>query len=188
MLTSSVLLGLAVALLRRGDLRLLAQVRFRFWWLLVGAFALKLALARFGGEGLWGLSAYAPGLHLLVYGLLLAPLAANRRLPWMGLLIAGTALNCVAVAANGGRMPVVAEALALLGKTRSLEQLRAGADVIHTLASDATPLAWLGDWIPVPLPVSAVVSPGDVALALGVVLLINTVTQPVQSPAPAAGG
>ena len=96
----------------------------------------------------------------------------------MSLVLAGSGLNALVVAVNGGRMPVLGQAMEFLGKETSLAKLNAGLDPIHTPYGPETALPWLGDWIPVPLPLAAVVSPGDILIALRLVLFVNTVTQP----------
>lgn len=181
MLTASVLFGIAVALVRallgRADLRLLATVRFRHWWLFVAAVSLKLALARWGTSMPQFEAAVGP-LQLTIYALVLLALWLNRRLPWMGLAAAGTLLNLAVVGLNGGRMPVTEGALQLMGKTAGLQAIREGGDLLHVIAGPDTAFEWLGDWIPMPLPPTAVVSPGDVLLVLGAVLYVNSAITP----------
>ncbi len=176
MLISSVALGLMLAVVRRGDLRQLATVRFRWWWLIVLAVALKFAFVRDPGSARWAL-AIIPGLHNLVYALLLIPLLANIRLPGMRLIAAGIALNGVAVVANGGRMPVPESTLAALGKTGTIAALASGQSMTHGLTTAQTWFPYLGDWIALPPPWSAAVSLGDFILAAGVIVLIATVAQ-----------
>jgi len=178
LLISSVLFGLVLAVLRKGDLRRLGLVKFRLWWLIVASFALKLAVVRLSSSGVEWMISYGPALHLVAYGMLLSPLLLNRDLPWMKLALLGTGLNFAVVAANGGQMPVFEDSLVLIGKLESLARLQVATDATHTIATANTALAWLGDWIPIPLPLSAVGSPGDIFLALSVILFTNTVTQP----------
>ncbi len=182
MLISSVLFGIVLAILRKGDLRRLGLVKFRLWWLIVASFVLKLAIVRFSSSGVEWMITYGPALHLVAYGMLLFPLLLNRDLPWMKLALLGTGLNFAVIAANGGQMPVFEATLVLMGKLESLARIQVTTDATHTIATANTALAWLGDWIPVPLPLSAVVSPGDIFLALAVILFTNTVTQPSYRP------
>ena len=182
MLISSVAFAFALALIRKGDLRRLATVRFRLWWLIVAAFVLKLAIVRLSSAGVEWMITYGPALHIATYLALSVGLVLNRDLPWMKLALLGTLLNFAVVAANGGKMPVWSFTLALMGNDRSLANLLVTTDATHTVATDSTVLPWLGDWIPIPMPISSAASPGDVFLALGVILLVNTVTQPSRAP------
>ena len=83
----------------------------------------------------------------------------NRTLPGFSLLAAGIAANALAMAANGGRMPVSPDALLRAGLD-SLAQLPQGSllegskDIL--LRPEDAHLWWLGDVIPIPPPVSVV--------------------------------
>ena len=165
MLTASVALGALIALLRGGSLWRLTTFPIGAWWLILVAFLIKLALERLSGA-----------IHLLVYALTALALYLNRRLPWLPLLLGGTLLNWVVVVANGGRMPVFPQATELVGKHEGLATLIAGLDPVHVVVTRDTVLPWLGDWIPVPFPPTAVASPGDVFVAAGVILFLNAVT------------
>ena len=186
MLTSSIVIGLLLSVARRGDLRRLASMPLRGWWVFVVAFLLKFAITRFDVETHTWVSSIGPALHIVVYLMVLLPLVLNRELPWMSWVLAGTMLNFLVIAINGGRMPVLEQALEVLGKQRSLETLRAGADILHVSIARETALPWLGDWIPIPFPLASVVSPGDVLLAIGVILLMVAVTQGEPHSSPAA--
>lgn len=188
MLTASVALGALVALLRGGSLWRLTTFPIRAWWLILVAFLIKLALVRLSGA-IPLMHEYSGAIHLLVYALTALALYLNRRLPWLPLLLGGTLLNLVVVAANGGRMPVFPQAMELVGKHEGLATLIAGLDPVHVVVTRDTVLPWLGDWIPVPFPPTAVASPGDVFVAAGVILFLNAVTcnRPTASYASALG-
>lgn len=97
-------------------------------------------------------------------------LALNRGLPGVTLVTAGLLANLAVVMVNGA-MPVTLDAAARAGLATG--PLSAGADPRHVLADGATRLAPLGDVVPVPLPgVPEVLSPGDVAVAAGLALLV----------------
>lgn len=174
MLISSVVAGIAVALLRRGHLRALAGLHFRWWWLIVVAIGLKFVLVRTPDLSPW-LLAYGSALHAVVYALLLTPLVSNLRLPGMALITTGTLLNAVVIIVNGGRMPVSERTLAALGKTSTIEAIAQGRSVTHLLMDPDTVFPLLGDWIGLPPPWTAAASIGDFLLAAGVIWLINRV-------------
>ena len=94
----------------------------------------------------------------------------NRTLPGFPLLAVGIAANALAMMVNGGRMPVSPDALLRAGLA-PLAQLPQGAllegskDIL--LRSEDAHLWWLGDVIPIPPPVSVVLSGGDLAVAAG---------------------
>ena len=115
--------------------------------------------------------------HHLIIALLVASLvflaffvAVNRRLPGMMILGVGLALNIIAMAINGGFMPVSPNALARAG-LQALASLPEGSllegskDIL--LQPEHARLWWLGDIIPLPPPISVVLSIGDLAVAAG---------------------
>lgn len=102
------------------------------------------------------------------YGLLMAFIAVNRRVPAALLMFAGLAMNLTVVAANGG-MPVTAEAIRASGG-QSFEV----ADGRHHLATEDDVLVVLGDTIPVP-GLGVVLSPGDVVLYAGIAWFVVVV-------------
>jgi hypothetical protein len=144
MLAVGVLVGLALAALRGADWRRLAETRWRLWPLIVAGFLLQLILyGRFEGRTLPDLP-YAAPLYVLSNLLVLASLVANWRVPGVPLVALGAALNLTAIVANGGQMPS-----------------------LHRGMTEATPLAWLADWIELPLLPQRQFSIGDLLLVVG---------------------
>ena len=92
-------------------------------------------------------------------------LVRNRMRSGVPLVGLGLVLNAVVVAANGA-MPVSRYAAERAGV--QVDVIAVGADPRHVLAEDETVLRWLGDVVPVPLPLRPeVVSPGDMLVAAG---------------------
>lgn len=169
-------LGVAVGWLRRGSLLNLGQLPLRFLWGIAVAFALRLLVSRGGVWPGWpAVSDAAPWLLAGSYMLLLVVVLANRRLPGMGLLAAGAALNLVVMAANGGRMPVSPDALTALGAQAVVEDLARGADPVHALLTSDTRLPFLADvfHLPQPFPLRELFSVGDVLIALALAHLVQ---------------
>ena len=162
--------GLGVGLLTGGrwpDWRA-AGVRQTRW--LLGALALQLASL--------AIALGSPGAPRAVHAaLLVASLAVavafalrNRALPGMPLVAAGAAANALVIALNGA-MPDSLRAAARAGIPP--EALALDADPRHVLLDPGTALPWLGDVVPLPLPLAPeVVSPGDLVLGLGLALAV----------------
>lgn len=171
-------LAVAVGWLSGGRLDALADVRIRRPWLVLAAFALQVALFSQTAERLKpALSDWLPLLiHGGSYALALAFIAANRHLRGWSLMALGTGANALAVLANGGHMPVAAQALVAAGRTARLAAIRASGATYYNsvLAGEGTRFAWLGDWLATPAgtPFSTVFSPGDVILAAGIVIAV----------------
>ena len=158
----------ALARLLGGRFSELEHLPVRGWPLLAGMLG-----------SLWlGAGAPSAGLPAAMHwlGLLAAASCAllycvrNRAVHGMGLVGAGLLLNAVVIGVNGG-MPVSAVASARVGVSHAA----AVADHQHVPAGPGTSLSWLGDVIPVPLPLRPeVASVGDVLVAAGLVQLLAT--------------
>jgi hypothetical protein len=160
--------AVGVAWLLGGRLSALEQLPLRGWPLLAGMVG-----------GLWiGTGAALAGLPTAVHwlaltaaaGCALAYCARNRTVHGTGLVGAGLLLNALVVMVNDG-MPVSAVAAARAG-TGYTEAL---ADPRHVPSDADTALGYLGDVIPVPLPLRPeVISLGDMLVAAGLAQLLAT--------------
>ncbi|MCL4426346.1 MAG: DUF5317 domain-containing protein [Firmicutes bacterium] len=173
MLSSAIIVSIIVGSLRGGRLGTLANLEFAHLGLVFLAFFLEVLL----GFGLrWGLGdPLAAILHVSLYLLLLYALWNNRRLPGVFYLLTGVLLNCLVIAANGGRMPVSGPALLRLGLVQHHDLLVQNLSLTHQLMGPYTRLWWLGDYwlMPPPFPRPAAFSPGDALMVIGVFLLIQ---------------
>lgn len=107
---------------------------------------------------------------LVSAGLVTAFLLANRGVRGTGLVALGLLANALVVGANGA-MPVSPAAAARAGA--DVRAVLDGSDPRHRLSTPRTRLPWLGDVVPVPLPLHPeVVSPGDVLVAAGAAQLV----------------
>jgi hypothetical protein len=158
--------------LRGGKLRRLGALRLRAEWAALGALVGQIfVLGVFAGGAAWW---HAVG-HIGTYGLAAWFVWANRAIPGVPLLALGGAMNLTAIAANSGVMP-----------TSAWAERAAGLEPTGVFANSATlahpHLLWLGDVLPVPLPLglSNVLSVGDLLLYAGALVLLHRtcVTQP----------
>lgn len=176
--TVAVALGLAlvVGLAAGGSLRRLLHLRLRSAWLVGAALGAQVA------GGLTGLvssaaagPAYSAGLVVSAV-LALVFLVRNAWLAGTELVTAGLLLNAVVIGLNGA-MPVSPEAARRAGVV--LDDVAQGRDARHELTVPGTRLRFLGDVVPVPLPLRAeVVSPGDLMAATGLALMLITALRP----------
>jgi DHA3 family macrolide efflux protein-like MFS transporter len=182
-----VLLGLGLGVLAGGSLDNLLGIRLRWLPILLiaaaGRFALDAALAAGGvpdGLRLWFV--------LIVYVLLAAMLLANRGLPGMTAAALGTVANGLAIAVNGGWMPVWKPSLAAAGFDSNVVH-----SSFHTLLAGPVDAAFfahggpLADVIPIPIPiVQSVASVGDLMLGAGLAFFVFAAL--VRAPAPVGTG
>lgn len=109
--------------------------------------------------------------QLASYLLILAFLAANWRIRGMSVIAFGVAANTLAIAANGGLMPVDPAAAQASGWP--LDLWANGSYHNTVLATAHTHLAFLGDIIALPSsPITAAISIGDVLLFAGAFLVV----------------
>ena len=167
----AILLGLAGARLLGARLSLLADLQFRGTSLVFGALAIQLAIFTPLSPSLS--EAAEVSLHLATYLLLLVFLVLNIRLPRLWVAAAGFASNILAIFANGGRMPVPAEAWKASSGDPSTAEAIAYNNVV---AADAhTRLPWLGDIIALPhgMPLTNALSIGDILLIVGMTAFVH---------------
>jgi Family of unknown function (DUF5317) len=147
-----------------GQLSRLVETRLRAMWAVLLAAAIQVAITEIPG----GSHTLHTALHVLSYALDAYFVFANRRLKGMPVVALGAMLNVVAIAVNGGVMPASAAALRISGVAE-----RAGFDNSAHLAH--AHLAFLGDIIPVPgpWPIGNVLSPGDLIVFVGALIVLH---------------
>lgn len=111
-------------------------------------------------------------IHLLSYLFILITLILNIRLHSVKLILAGTALNMVAIFSNHGLMPVSRNAIGTFG------QLAADSgrlDFKHVLIDQNTNFPFLTDILATPgwYPLKNILSIGDIFIAVGIFILIQ---------------
>lgn len=193
MIFYSGVVSVIVALIRRGSFKHLGELEIRQLWLAFVPAALIVVGVVGRKIGLENLVLAVSGwMHFLAYACLLTLVWLNRRLSGTAFLGIGLLLNLTVLAANGGKMPVSYEAAERAGaKQAMLDVIREDKMTRHKLMSEKTRLNFMGDIIAIPTPRSIdpeVSSVGDVALALGVFLLVQAAMLPKKrSPAEADG-
>ncbi len=102
----------------------------------------------------------------------------NRHLRTIWLAAFGLALNTLVMVANGGQMPVSADALKAAGLEDFLRFMQTSSDAVHNLVGPDTKLWFLSDVIPLPW-FKKVISPGDAFLLMAVLFFFVETTQRV---------
>jgi hypothetical protein len=158
-------LGLVAGFAARGSIDNLAHLQFRWPWFVLAALVVREAVVLTPLNRVDGVQyVYAAALGALIVWTLMH----IKRVAGIWLVAAGSALNLVVIAANGGRMPVAPELAGALLKRGPLGQ--------YTLMSAGSHLSWLADWIAFPGPLRRVVpeaySPGDLIVAVGIALVV----------------
>jgi hypothetical protein len=162
------LLAVVTVPLAGGDLTRLAEHRFRRPWALAAALAVQIVIISVIPDSDPLLLAAA---HLVSYVLAILFLLANGSIPGLWLVGAGTGMNLVAIAANGGVMPATHAALAAAGR------LPKGDGFVNSGVLEDPNLVFLGDVFAIPkeLPFANVFSAGDVCIVVGAALVVHQV-------------
>lgn len=174
--------ALLFAVLRGRSIDDLVSRHFAWWGLLVGGVALHAAIGQptLGdrlGVSVFGLPiCLGAALYLASLTLLIVFLLRNLGCPGFVVVLLGLALNLAVIALNEGRMPADPSQLAAAGILDVIKASQAtGVWSPYGLIDPATPLAWLGDRIFVPLPFHepVIVSIGDLFVLIGLFLFFN---------------
>ena len=163
-----VMIGLCLLTVRLtgGRLGRLADLRLRMPGLALGGIGLQFLILTVAPGGL---GAIQEALHVASYALLGAFGWVNRRVTGLPVVLAGGALNAIAIVANGGVMPTD-PAVAHAAANRA-----APGEFINSSADGDARLGFLGDVFATPgwLPVQNVFSPGDVIIVAGLLIVLH---------------
>lgn len=192
----AIAVALAIGFATGGSLAGAAGLRIRLLPLLVGALLVQVAIFTPIAGG-WEIThRVGPYIHIATLLVVLVVMSRNLHIPGMKIIIIGAALNALVITANGGFMPSPESALERAGRlerVRQDEAQRQGESYIlsnSTIADDDTRLLFLGDVIAIPdrLPLSNVISIGDIVIAIGALVAIVRVMhrEPDVTPEPAA--
>jgi MFS family permease len=174
MLIGGIVLGLVLGVLAGGSIWNLATVRLRRLAFIAAAVLVRFATEAAIAGGIPAAETLRLPLYALAYGLLLVGLWPNRTYPGISLAFVGILANGIAIAANGGHMPIWEPSLLAAGI--GLDEVRSSFHVVLPAALDASFLLHAGpfaDVIPIPLPlVRNVASVGDVFLSSGLAFFL----------------
>jgi Family of unknown function (DUF5317) len=157
-----IVVGLLTVPLAGGRLTRLGDLRLRLPGLALAGISLQVLIVSIAPGGLAGL--HEP-LHVASYALVGAFGWVNRRITGVPVVLAGGALNALAIIANGGVMPVDPD-----NAVRP-----APGEFTNATAVDDARLTFLGDVFATPdwLPLQNVYSVGDILLVLGVLIVAH---------------
>lgn len=168
-----VLAVIVLALMRGGSLRHLASLQLRMPALAIIGFAVQAGVYIFF-RGAAPLQAVAPVLFVGSLLMIVVWCGINYRLPGMLVVMVGVLMNTAAIAANGGFMPVWADASRYAGYLGP-EPLPTPEYDRRWMTTDdpSVPLLALGDVLAMPswMPLASVWSIGDVFLVVGICVL-----------------
>jgi DHA3 family macrolide efflux protein-like MFS transporter len=170
MLLIAALLGVVAGLLAGGRVSNLLSVQIRYGVFILLALVLRVATQWLIDQGVEIVDQLRLLFFGLSFGLLVVTLWVNRSQPGLLVAMVGIAANGLAIALNGGYMPVYGPAVTFAGLTPA--DLSPTFNVLLPMDLDLEFLLRggpIGDILPIPVPILAnVISIGDVLLAAGV--------------------
>jgi hypothetical protein len=179
LLLASIGAAVVVGWMRGGKLSRLGEAAFKWWWVVpVVAVVQSLSVSLMTSTSRLNLLNPRPLIMIGSYIVLWAVVFWNRQLPGMALVLVGVTLNFIAIAANGGYMPITPQALARIGAGQLAYRMPLGSVVMGSkdvlLQPDGARFWMLGDnlVIPEPFPWPTAMSIGDIFLAVGVFCFI----------------
>jgi hypothetical protein len=181
-----------MALLRGGTLRGLAFSPIRGRGAILVALLMQLPVMYLPAEKASGHLNLERGLLLLSYFLILSIFWMNRRLPGFRAIGLGFLLNLTVMMANGGYMPIQPAVLESFGHQHMATRMESGYRVLHSkdvlLTREETRLWILSDVFAFDLPLlpPMAFSPGDVLIAVGAFVFIQSIMLPSRETRPVA--
>lgn len=171
MILEAILTALILGWALRGSLCRLADARLNYAWMIFVPLGLAIASSALNRAHAVPLSSPIFGaVHILGLVTWIVFTAANISIPGAKLILAGLVVNLIAVAANGGTMPVsYAGLVAAYGKEGAKHWMEVFPQVKHMLIDHTTRLSLLCDVVPIPRPFSMgfVYSIGDIITSIG---------------------
>jgi len=163
-LLASVFFGVLFSLILGGRLSRILEIELKQSWAVFASVGLQSLLFLHVAP-----DALVTPIHLASYALLFVFAFANVKNLAILPLSLGMALNCLAIVANGGKMPVSPSAWEAVG-------LNAGAD--SNVQLGGAHFAWLGDVFALPagFPMANAFSIGDILIGIGMIGLMVAVT------------
>jgi len=172
MFVEPILSSLIVAWHRKLDFKRVLDIEFKGWYLFGAAALIQFASTIIVEKSPGKLARFIEDnymiIHSLSYLLIFIGMIANRKYKSMHYILAGTMLNYMVIALNGGKMPVK-EFLSLGPAIR--------VDLGHSLMTQSTRLYILADIIPIPrpYPLPKIISIGDIFIMAGAFLFIQEI-------------
>jgi len=164
-------LGLVVSLLTGGRIERLANVHFRYSYLILIALWVQILIFSRWWQSTIGHPVVSSGLYIASMLLLAITCWLNRHVPGIVLLGIGLLLNSAVIVANGGYMPTSLQALRTAGIIAPDATLDAARATNSSLIDENTLLWFLGDIMAIPsrIPLANIFSIGDVVIGLGAI-------------------
>lgn len=174
MFWAAALLGVIIGWVRNGKLKQLSRVSLPGWPLIIPAVFIQAAIRADFSTNSNYFSSYYPLLYISSFIILLIFVFLQNRQIGMIIIGLGILFNLLVITANRGMMPVD---ITRMPDTVAEDLAGGGKSPFHTPISDETWLNFLGDRIPIPIPVpyfqNQLLSIGDIVMGTGILFFIQ---------------
>jgi len=170
-----IIISIIIGLLRKGKFSSLSQISLKKMELIVLACLIQGGIIFLGSKKIKFVLDYSSYMIIFSYIMLLLAVWYNKELKGIKIITLGIIFNFIVIVVNGGHMPILSSSLYKAGLDDFVLVLKEGTYITHTLISENTLCAFLGDVIPLPppFPDPSVVSVGDFLMFYGVFNLIQ---------------
>lgn len=170
MFVMAIVLAIIIGLLLKGDLKNLENLKLNKISFIFIAFIIEFFIIILTKNGVVEKGSLTLVVDFIMYILIFSFIYLNRKDKFIVVMGFGFLLNAIPIFANGGAMPISAEALKSAGL--NVETTKTG---LYTLIDSSTKFAYLGDIIPSTFLRRTVMSIGDIisALAMMMVVILN---------------
>jgi hypothetical protein len=173
MVFDGIFFSLIIGLFRKGNLKSLPYLKFKYGWIFPLLLMVEILVFVFQNKIkiLGQVSGY---IYIVVYVLGLLFLFLNRKNPGFLFIFIGVLLNFLPIVFNDGRMPVSPKAASVLDPSY-LDTLKNELYAKHAVLTSSSKLGFLGDIIPItkPYPRTQIISIGDIVMNIGAFLFIQ---------------
>ncbi|MFW6148665.1 MAG: DUF5317 domain-containing protein [Atribacterota bacterium] len=169
-----IILAVIIGLIRGGELENLYHISIEGVYLFAVALLLRGLIWFFTVIDFSFLLNYNPVFLFMSYFLLIAAALQNMKMPGFKYITLGVLMNTFVILVNGGKMPVLINQQ-MIQEINGNTLLGVGQNAIHSLKSNETLFAFLGDVIsiPKPFPGASIISVGDIMIFIGLFILIQ---------------
>lgn len=177
LLLSFLVLSIIIGWIRGGELSRFQNINLKRLWILIISLGLQLFIILFGMNNVTFALDYIKELYILSYVFLVIYLLLNITNRQLVIVFVGVILNGLAFIFNNGKMPVSVEGLKLAGLNNVVDLVAANKLALYAPLTDGTKYGFLSKLIIIqkPFPYNAVLSIGDVVIALGLFIFIQSV-------------